>query len=168
MHENILLQDYFSCNKIKQNIYFIAAFILFYCTWNHGRDPQAQLYRKIFRGHCSLEIEAPTGFWGTVPWVDFGGALSPENLGTEWILGHCPWKSRCWVVSCEDGWIKRVWCDTGGLSHPQPTRGSGGALRALTVGSRVKPETHFGVYFQGHRTMLFAPISSSKSASCHI
>jgi len=23
------------CNKIKQNIYFIGAFILFYCTWNH-------------------------------------------------------------------------------------------------------------------------------------
>ena len=25
-----------SCNKIKQNIYFVAEFILFYCTWNQS------------------------------------------------------------------------------------------------------------------------------------
>jgi len=37
-HDDILLKGYFRCNKTnaaikrKQNIYFIAAFILLYCT----------------------------------------------------------------------------------------------------------------------------------------
>jgi len=31
-HENVLLQGNLSCNKIE---YFVAAFILFYCTRNH-------------------------------------------------------------------------------------------------------------------------------------
>jgi len=30
----ILLQDYFGCHK--KNFYFIAAFILLYCIWNHS------------------------------------------------------------------------------------------------------------------------------------
>ena len=30
-----------NCNKRKQNIYFTAAFILFYCTRNHTQDELA-------------------------------------------------------------------------------------------------------------------------------
>jgi len=44
--KNILLQGYFSCNKInaaiKFKIYFIAAFILVYCTHNTTASDKTQ------------------------------------------------------------------------------------------------------------------------------
>jgi len=35
------------CSKMKQNIYFVAVFILFYCTSNHALIPSLKIKRNM-------------------------------------------------------------------------------------------------------------------------
>jgi len=54
------LQGYFSYNEITQNMYFIAAFILFYCTRNHSLCIKTfnMLYTKVPPNHADVPSHA--------------------------------------------------------------------------------------------------------------
>ena len=57
------------CNKIKQNIYFIATFILFYCTCNRALMIKKCCFVQVFRSNSTDQILQAQKFKPRLPHV---------------------------------------------------------------------------------------------------